>query len=103
MEITAEIIEQWKKDYKKVFKVFLDGVDYYYTTLKRETYIDLLTKQATIPGFDYEFETIKACVLSPTLSDSFKDDLENKSGLGVILLEQIMMKSGWQQVESEEL
>lgn len=103
MDVTKEQIELWKEEYKKVFKVFLDGVEYYYTTLKRQTYIDLLTKQATVPGFDYEFETMKSCVIHPPLTDTFKDDLDNKSGLGVVLLEQIMMKSGWQQVESEEL
>ena len=103
MEVTKEVIAEWKEKYKKVFKTTLDGIDYYYTTLKRPTYIQFLTKQQVDPDFDYEFETLKACILEPTIEEEFRNDLENKSGLGVVLLEQIMLKSGWQQVESEEL
>lgn len=102
-EITQETINEWKSKHNKVFKTELDGVPYFYTTLKRTTYIQFLTQQQSDPNFDYEFETLKACVLSPEIGDDFKKNLEDKSGLGVVLLEQIMLKSGWQQIESEEL
>jgi len=103
MTVTAEQIAEWKEVNKKVFKVTLDTTDYYYTTLKRDVYVDLLTKQQLDPEFDYEFETMKACLLSPEVTDAFKQEMQDKSGLSVMLLEQIMMRSGWQQVESEEL
>ena len=103
MTVTVEQISKWKEEFKRVFKVELCDVEYYYTTLKRDVYIALLTKQQVDKEFDYEFETIKACLLSPEVSESFKQDIQDKSGLGVVLLEQIMLKSGWQQVESEEL
>ena len=103
MEVTAELIAEWKNQHKKVFKVELGGTTYYYTTLKRDVYINLLAEQATNPAFDYELETIKTCVLHPELPDTFKQELNDKSGLGVVLLEQIMLNSGWEQVESEEL
>lgn len=103
MTVTSEQIIQWKETHSKVFKVTLDDVDYYYTTLKRDVYIELLNKQQTDLEFDYEFETMKSCLLSPEVTDQFKQDINNKSGLAVVLLEQIMLKSGWQQVESEEL
>lgn len=103
MAVTQEQITKWKEEHKKVFKVTLDEVDYYYTTLKRDVYVDLLTKQQIDPSFDYEYETMKACLLAPQITEQFKQDIQDKSGLGVVLLEQIMLKSGWQQVESEEL
>ena len=103
MEVTPEMIAEWKQQHKKLFRVVLGDITYYYTTLKRDVYIELLSKQTLDESFEYEFETIKACVISPALGESFKQDLQDKSGIGVVLLEQIMLKSGWEQVESEEL
>lgn len=102
-EVTQEMINEWKQLHNRVFKTELDGTIYYYTTLKRPTYIQFLTQQQVDANFDYEFSTLQACILSPEVDDKFKKDLEEKSGLGVVLLEQIMIKSGWQQIESEEL
>lgn len=103
MEVTQEMIDDWKAAHGQVFRVVLGGVPYYYTTLKRDAYIQLLTNQAADEAFEYDFETIKACVLAPEIQESFKQDITNKSGLGVVLLEQIMVNSGWEAVESEEL
>ena len=103
MSVTQEQINEWKTQHEKVFKLKLGGEDYYYTTLKRDVYLELLVQQQANENFEYEFETVKACVLYPEIKDSFKKDMRIKSGLGVVLLEQIMLNSGWEQVESEEL
>lgn len=103
MEVTNEMIAQWKEKHKKIFTVTLDSVKYYFTTFKRDTYVDLLAKQAVDPNFNYEFAVLKACIVHPQLPESFEDDIQVKSGLGVVLLEQIMIKSGWEQVQAEEL
>jgi hypothetical protein len=101
--ITQETINEWKSKFGKVFKVVVDGKSFYYTTLRRDVYTELLFKQQSDVNFDYEFEVIKACTLSPEINVDFKKEMQNKSGIGITLLEQIMSNSGWQTVESEEL
>jgi hypothetical protein len=102
-DVTIEQVNEWKAKYKRVFKVTLDKVDYYYTTLKKDDYMKLITRQSMEEDFDYEYETLSICLLSPAITKQFKSDLNDKSGLGYVLLEQVMVKSGWEQVESEEL
>ena len=98
--VTPEMIAEWKKQYVFVFKVNIDGTDIYFRTVTREDYLQIAEKQALdMANFDYEMETVKMCVLAGLDEETLK----RKSGLIPVLAEQIMLKSGYQQVEAEEL
>jgi len=99
MEVTKEMIAEWKKE-GPVFKTKIDGNDYYFTTLDRVKYLDISTKGTANPDeFDFELETVVVCLLS----DVSREFLKSRSGIVTILSDQIMLKSGFQQAEIEEL
>jgi len=100
--VTPEQIQEWKAAHGYVYRAKIDGKDYYFRTLNRQDYMIITAKQlqAAEGVFDHEMETVKVCLLNEDVTD---EELSSKSGLVTILTEQIMLKSGFQQVESEEL
>ena len=100
MSITAEQIETWKKEYGSIYKITVADTDYVFKTLGRDDYINISLKQAAnIGGFDHEYETVSACLIS----DYNPEDLKRKAGVCTIIYEKIMNRSGFQDVEAEEL
>lgn len=98
--ITQEQINEWKEKYKFVYKVLIDGSPFYFRTLNREDYLAISTKQAAMgQGLDYELETVKMCLLT----EIDEDTLKAKGGVVTVLSEKIMAKSGFLQIEEEEL
>ena len=51
-------------------------------------------------NFDYELETVKRCILNENITE---DTLKSKSGVVTMISENIMLRSGFQQIEIEEL
>lgn len=99
-EISVEKINEWKKKHKFVFKASIDGTDYYFRTLNRDDYLAISTKQANMgQALDYELETVKTCLLN----DMDEETIKAKGGIITILSEKIMARSGFLQVEEEEL
>jgi hypothetical protein len=98
--VTQEKINEWKAKYKFVYKAAIDGIDYYFRTLDRDDYLTISAKQASLgQALDYELETVKTCLLN----DMDEDTIKAKAGIVTILSERIMAKSGFLQVEEEEL
>jgi hypothetical protein len=95
-----EKIDGWKKQYKSVYKATFGENAYLFRGLTREDFLAISQKQLAEEGYDSELETVKTCVLEPTLDDDF---LKNKPGLVTLLSEQIMQRSGFQQIEVEEI
>lgn len=100
MEVNEDQIVKWKEEHGKVFRTQLGDEIIYFTTLKRDVYVDLMSRSQTENEFDFEVETLNVCLLNKKVT---LEELEVKSGIGVTLMEQVMLKSGWQQIESEEL
>lgn len=97
---TEAQIQEWKKQYKHIYKAAIDGVDYIFRTLSRDDYMDISAKGVTMgPNFDAELETVKLCLLT----EVEENELKQKSGLVSVLSEKIMARSGFVQVEDEEL
>ena len=90
------LINEWKAKYKFVYKVSIDGVDYYLRTLTRDDYLAIPAKQvAQGQAFDYELETVKTCLLNDM------DEATIASEVVTFLSEKIMARSGFAQVEEE--
>lgn len=100
MSYTKEQIEKWKEEYGPIYSTYIADKQYIFKTLDRDDYINISLKQATNPaGFDYELETVSTCLLS----EYNPDELKKKAGICSTLYEKIMSKSGFQEVETEEL
>lgn len=99
-KITPEQIKEWKDKYIFVYRANIDGVDYYFRTLSRDDYIAISEKQQTEGAtLDYELETVKTCLLN----EMDVATIRAKSGVVTVLSEKIMARSGFQQVDEEEL
>jgi hypothetical protein len=95
-----EQVRGWKEKYTFVYKVALSGKDYYFRSLTREDYIDILAAQTEIEDprkFDHDLEVCKRCMLSGL------DDLTKKAGISTVIAEKIMSMSGFESAEIEEL
>jgi len=100
MSITPEQIERWKKEYGSIYKITVADTDFVFKTLGRDDYINISLKQATnISSFDHEFETVSACLIS----EYDPEVLKRRAGVCTIIYDKIMSKSGFQDVEAEEL
>lgn len=99
-KITQEKIAEWKVKHKFVYKTIIDGIDYYFRTLTRDDYLAISAAQAAADsGMDYELETVKTCLLN----NMDEDSIAAKSGIVTTLSEKIMSRSGFSQVDDEEL
>lgn len=100
MEITQEMIQEWKTKFKFVYRSMNDGTAFYFHPLSRTDYQTISNKQAANPiGFDYEMEIVRTCILG----EFDESELKAKSGLITVLADNIMTKSGFQQLDVEEL
>lgn len=99
MTITKDTIDGWKKEFGSVFKTVISGVEIYFHPLNRKDYLDIARIASENDEIDTELETVKRCVLN----DIDVEILESKSGIIPVISEQIMLRSGYQQVEIEEL
>jgi len=99
MSVAPEVISEWKQKYPFVFKTIINSKEIYFRSLSREDYIGISAKQIQNPDLDYELETVKTCLLNG-LDEA---ELKGKSGIVTVLSEQIMIKSGFQAIEVEEV
>lgn len=97
-----EKIQEWKKQHGFVYKITLSGKDYYFRTLTRDDYVDILSAQAMAEDpktFDHDLEVAKRCLLS----DWTEEELKKKAGISTVLTERIMIASGFEVSEVTEV
>lgn len=101
MDVTQEMIVEWKAKYGFVFRATFDAKDFYFRTLSRDDYMAIQAKVAAAEiGFDNELEVVKTCLLEPIMEEN---ELKSRAGLITVLSEKIMLRSGFQAVEEVEL
>lgn len=100
MSVTQEQINAWKEEYGYVYRTIAGGEEIYFRTLTRDDYIDITTQQVTNPqGYDHDKEVFKLCVLN----DYDERILRAKGGILAVVVEKIMVHSGFENIEVEEL
>jgi hypothetical protein len=92
-------IKEWKEKYTYVYKVTSGGEDFYFRPLTRDDYITLTMRQLTTQGFDHDKEVFKTCVLN----EYDEKLLTAKGGIVTVVVEKIMIYSGFENVEVEEV
>ena len=100
MAVSKEQIEAWKAEHGSIYKITpIQGLDIIYRPITREDYIEIMNSQITGSIDDPEIETVKKCVLNDVPEAVYHE----KGGLATVVYEEIMKKSGFVIVESEEL
>ena len=98
--IDKEKIAEWKAKYKYIYRSVIAGQEIIFKTLGREDYIDILAVQAVDPvNFDHDLEVFKRCVLT----EYDVDEVKKKGGITTVISEKIMIASGFEVTETEEL
>jgi hypothetical protein len=109
-KISKEQIEKWKEEYKHVYRVTLDGDDIIFRRLKRSEYISILKEsgEANVAdasdlqdkSFERQEAILKYTVIFPEDVDAL---IEESAGLSTVLADEILAKSGFVNVYTEEL
>ena len=98
--VSEEKINEWKEKYGKIYRAVVIGKDYYFHGMDRGLYLDLQMKQAMNPTtFDHDIEVFKACVVSEYSEEEIKD----KAGISSVISDRIMVISGFELSDIEEL
>jgi len=69
MEITKEMIAEWKAKYGKVVKLSFDNVQYYYRPLNIDEYMNI-QRLSEADGTNGEVNVVKAGVIIPEIADN---------------------------------
>ena len=109
-KISKEQIEKWTEEYKHVYRVTLDGDDIIFRRLKRSEYISILKEsgEANVAdasdlqdkSFERQEAILKHTVIFPEDVDTL---IEESAGLSTVLADEILAKSGFVNVYTEEL
>lgn len=109
-KISKEQIEKWKEEFKHVYRVTLDGDDIVFRRLKRSEYISILKesgKADTTDANDLQDKSfarqeaiLKHTVIFPEDVDTL---IEESAGLSTVLADEVLVKSGFVNVYTEEL
>lgn len=109
-KISKEQIEKWKEEFKHVYRVTLDGDDIVFRRLKRSEYIAILKESGAANTADADdlqdksFERQEAILRHTIIFPKDVDTLiEESAGLSTVLADEILAKSGFVNVYTEEL
>ena len=99
-EFKTEDINNWKKDFKKIYKTQIgDNIFIWrklrrheYASIKSQTYEDVVTP--TMANIMMEEDFVKTCVLYP-FSDEINEIIEDNAGIASSLSDIIMDRSGF--------
>lgn len=95
-----ERLSQWKEEHKYVYRTKVAGKYYYYFALSRDDYANIVAQQLQEgPNFDHDLEVFKYAVLS----DYDTQELLDRAGIVNVIAEKILIASGFEVSEIEEL
>lgn len=95
---TQEEIDAWKKQYGRVQKLTIAGVDYYYRPVALDEYLNIQRLIGSDEELSGEVETVKVGLLSPELPEN------PPAGVVLKISDEVLRMSGFDiQNEPEEL
>lgn len=99
----VELIPEWKKQYKKIFKNEFDGEIIIWRRLKRKEYKDILMQEVEDEDgriLSRQEKMVEVALLYPF---DAKNLIEENAGLATVLSDEILAKSGFALSFTEEL
>lgn len=109
-KLTKELINKWKEEYKHIYRVTIQGEDIFFRRLKRSEYINILKESGEIDATDANDIKDKSFVRQEKILLStivYPEDvtslIEDSAGIATVLSDEILSKSGFVNIISEEL
>lgn len=106
LPVKKEILESWLEDFGKIFKTEVDGDVFLWRRIKRSEYIavmadDELNKMSKSEKLFKRQEIFATqSILYP---NNIEQLIENSAGLATVLADEIILKSGFDIVDTEEV
>ena len=108
VEITPELIQEWKKQHGKIYKSTIDGEEFYWRRLKRKEYVTVMSDEALEEEqsetrsriYHRQEEIVKIAVLYPV---DIEKHIADSAGLATSLADEIILRSGFDIPKTEEL
>jgi len=100
-----QMISEWKAQYGKLYKTKVGGEEYIWRKLRRKEYVELMADKADddqVTGKVYERQEAitRMVVLYPANIDEL---IEANAGLATTIADEVILKSGFEIVDTEEL
>lgn len=100
-------IQEWKRKWGKIYKTTIDGEVYIWRKLKRKEYVQIMSdadidNEETVGNRIYhrQEQIAKAVVLYPV---DIEKRIEENAGLATSLSDEVVLRSGFDVAETEEL
>ena len=101
--INAGQIEEWKDTYKHIFKTVVGEHTFVWRKLRRREYVEIMTEKSDDPAtkvFDRQDSICSTCILFPENIDEL---IEENGGLAGTLADEVLLRSGLDISETEEM
>ena len=101
--VSAAKLEEWKAEYGHIYRTVVGPTAVIWRKLRRKEYVQTMTEQSGTPEtkiFDRQDAICRACVLFPANID---DLIDENGGLSGTIADEILLKSGFDISDTEEL
>jgi hypothetical protein len=100
---TKKNINAWKAEWGKIYKSIIDGETYIWRKLRRKEYVDFMTeieKEGEDPVYTKQDKITKTVVIFP---NNIEELIETNCGLSTSISDEVLLKSGFYILSTEEL
>lgn len=101
--VTAAQIETWKDKYRHIYKTTIGDISVIWRKLRRKEYVETMVEKVDSQDtkiFDRQDEICRLCVLFP---ENINEIIEENGGISGAIADEILLKSGFDVSETEEL
>lgn len=109
-KLTDAKIKEWKKKWGKIYKTTIGQDEYIWRRLKRKEYVNIISdgyddeegsdKELRDRIYRRQEEITKTVVLHPS---NIEELIEDNAGLATAIADEVILRSGFDVVETEEL
>ena len=105
--ISKTKLSEWKSEHGAIYRTEMFGVAFIWRPLKRKEFVEVMAnkdedKSPDVLFYERQDSIVEKVVLHPE-QEELKKYLENRAGLAGVLSDEIMEKSGFSNVLSDEL
>lgn len=101
--VTQEMIDNWKKKYKHIWKTTIGNESFIFRALRRSEYVEVMTTKyddEAVKIFERQDEIVRKAVLYP---ENIAEVVDEVGGISSTIADAILEKSGFDMSHTEEL
>lgn len=104
LELNEESIKEWKNQHGKIFRTIIGDEVFIWRKLKRKEYVSIMSSASEIDNNVRVYERQELIVSNATIFPyNIKEIIESDAGIATCLADEIILKSGFEVISTEEL